>query len=88
MERKGVKTKTLEHRLKLLSQEEQLLKGKLSIAESALSKKEQELLLTLQSRSSQGEPSHTHVELLEYTESSDKFRALQVLILLWIFIRL
>ena len=71
--------KTLEHRLKLLSQDEQLLQSKLFTAESALLKKEKELLAVMDSRLGAAELRNpSQVELIEYVETSDKYRALQV----------
>lgn len=75
----GVKVKTLEHRLKVVSQEELLLQSKLLTAESAVLKKEKELLAAMDARLGAAESRNpSQVELIEYVETSDKFRALQV----------
>ena len=75
----GVKVKTLEHRLKVVSQEELILQSKLLTAESAVLKKEKELLAAMDARLGAAESRNpSQVELIEYVETSDKFRALQV----------
>lgn len=72
---KGLKSKTFEHRLKLMSQEEQLLRNKLDSAETAISKKEQELLLAMQGQS--GNTTDQQLDMIEFVETNEKYRLLQ-----------
>ena len=65
--------------MKVVSQEELILQSKLLTAESAVLKKEKELLAAMDVRLGAAESRNpSQVELIEYVETSDKFRALQV----------